>query len=118
RLSRSHPNNSLVYTDEPSGKMYTIPPGTPVGYSSYFLHRDPTIFPEPDEFRPERWLNISPLERQKLKAHANSFGRGTRQCMGVRLAYAELYLTLGHMFRPLGRKWSWKIRCIRGMLSV
>ncbi|KAH7389812.1 cytochrome P450 [Pyrenochaeta sp. MPI-SDFR-AT-0127] len=96
RLSRSHPNDTLHYNG------WVIPPGTPVGYSAYMLHRNQKIFPQPEEFRPERWLNLEPAERQRLRSHLNNFGRGTRQCVGMRLAYAELYLTLGYMFRRLG----------------
>jgi cytochrome P450 len=28
-----------------------------------------------------------------------SFGRGTRNCLGINLAWTELYITLGMMFR-------------------
>lgn len=98
RLSRSHPNDTLQYHD------WTIPAGTPVGYSAYMLHRDPTIFPEPEKFKPARWLNLAPPDRQRLRSHLNNFGRGTRQCVGMRLAYAELYLTFGYVFRRLGKR--------------
>jgi cytochrome P450 len=98
RLSRSHPRDALQYRD------WIIPPGTPVGYSAYMLHRNPDIFPEPEKFKPERWLNLEPMERQRLRAHLSNFGRGSRQCVGMRLAYAELYLTLGYVFRRLGTK--------------
>jgi cytochrome P450 len=98
RLSRSHPNDTVQYRD------WMIPPGTPVGYSAYMLHRNPGVFPEPENFKPERWLNLEPLERQRLRAYLNNFGRGSRQCVGMRLAYAELYLTLGYVFRRLGTK--------------
>ena len=96
RLSRSHQKVTLQYHD------WVIPPGTPVGYSAYLLHRDADIFPEPERFNPERWLNLEPADRQRLRAHLNNFGRGTRQCVGMRLAYAELYLTLGYFFMRIG----------------
>ena len=102
-LSRSHPNNTLEYISS-DGMTYIIPPGTPVGYSSYLLHRHPDIFPDPDSFKPERWLGLEPAVRQKMRAYLNNFGRSSRQCVGMRLAYAELYLTLGYVFRRLGRK--------------
>jgi len=96
RLSRSHPTESLQYNE------WIIPPRTPVGYSSYLVHNNPKLFPEPQSFRPERWLDLEPSARQKLRSHLNNFGRGTRQCVGMRLAYAEIYLTLGYLFRRLG----------------
>jgi cytochrome P450 len=98
RLSRSHPKDTLQYRE------WIIPTDTPVGYSAYMLHRNPDIFPEPEKFKPERWLNLEPAQRQHLRAHLNNFGRGSRQCVGMRLAYAELYLTLGYLFRRLGAK--------------
>lgn len=98
RLSRSHPKQALQFHD------WTIPPGTPVGFSNYMLHNDPRTFPQPREFKPERWLDIELSERQRLRSYLNNFGRGTRQCVGMRLAYAELYLTLGYLFRRLGHR--------------
>lgn len=98
RLSRSHPNSALQY-----GK-YTIPPGTPVGYSAYLVHLNPSIFPDAHAFKPERWLDLAPQKRQKLRSYLCNFGRGSRQCVGMRLAYAELYLTLGYLFRRLGKR--------------
>lgn len=98
RLSRSHAKDALQYRD------WVIPPGTPVGYSAYMLHRNPEVSPEPDKFKPERWLNLAPAERQRLRAYLMNFGRGTRQCAGMRLAYAELYLTMGYVFRRLGNR--------------
>ena len=98
RLSRSHPKNALQYRD------WVIPSNTPVDYSAYMLHTNPEVFPEPDKFKPERWLNLQSAERQHLRAHLNNFGRGTRQCAGMRLAYAEIYLTLRYVFRRLGHR--------------
>ncbi|RDW93458.1 uncharacterized protein DSM5745_00780 [Aspergillus mulundensis] len=47
-LSRISPDTALQY------KQWTIPPGTPVGMSSYSMHTDPEVFPEPFKFMPER----------------------------------------------------------------
>ncbi len=64
------------------------------------LSHDESIFPDSRQFIPERWLNDPhttdgiPLDRFMV-----SFGRGTRSCLGITLAWTELYLTLGMMFR-------------------
>lgn len=96
RLSRSHPMETLHFRE------WTIPAGTPVGCSAYLIHTNPKLFPEPYAFRPERWLDLEPCERQRLRNYLNNFGRGTRQCVGMRLAYAEIYLALGYLMRRLG----------------
>ena len=98
RLSRSHPKDTLHYRD------WVIPPNTPIGYSAYLLHTNAEVFPEPHRFNPDRWLDLDAAARQHLCAHLNNFGRGTRQCAGIRLAYAEMYLTLGYLFRRLGAR--------------
>ena len=65
--------------------------------TSYILHTDPAVFPEPEEFRPERWLtpNNNNIHLDKLLI---PFGRGSRICLGMNLAYAELYLGLAAVF--------------------
>jgi cytochrome P450 len=73
-------------------RNYTIPPGTPLSTSSYFIHRNPIIFPEPSEFDPGRWL--SSRNQPELDRHLVAFGRGTRNCVGKNLGQAELYMTL------------------------
>lgn len=35
---------------------YKIPAGTTVATQAYTVHRDPEIFTDPLEFKPERWL--------------------------------------------------------------
>lgn len=64
------------------------------------VSHDESLFPNSQAFLPERWLNDPvtpdgiPLERFMV-----SFGRGTRACLGINLAWTELYLTLGMLFR-------------------
>lgn len=77
-----------------------IPAGTPVGMTSIFMHDNPVIFPEPRTFRPERWLNLDAETRVRiLGRHFVPFSKGSRMCLGMNLAYAELYLVLATVFR-------------------
>lgn len=72
---------------------YQIPPGTPVGMTSIFMHDNPSVFPEPGAFRPERWLDAE--QAKFLSRHFVAFSKGTRMCLGMHLAWAEVYLVLG-----------------------
>ena len=87
RLPREAPNQVL---EVPGTKGLTIPPGTKVSMDAVLMHRHPQLFPQPDEFRPERWLDNPRLDRYLV-----SFSKGARQCLGINLAYAELYMALG-----------------------
>jgi cytochrome P450 len=62
--------------------------------SPYLHHTNPDIFPDPFTFKPERWLDNPALGKYLL-----AFGRGSRICLGMNLAMAEIYLTLAHVFR-------------------
>lgn len=66
------------------------------------MHRDPAVFPDPMKFDLERWLR-SPEEVQRLNRNMVPFGRGSRQCVGMPLAYAEVYIMLGTLFRKYPR---------------
>ena len=95
RLQRVHPDTALTFRD------WIIPPGTPVGMDSLHMHNDPTVFPEPRNFNPSRFLGPEKESRQK---YLFNFGRGTRQCVGMNLALAEIHMTLATVFRNLGGK--------------
>lgn len=55
---------------------------------------DARIFSDPQEFIPERWIDNPRLDKYML-----SFSRGSRICLGMNLAYAELYILLAGIFR-------------------
>jgi hypothetical protein len=65
--------------------------------NSYMMHHNETIFPNSHEYIPQRWVDNPRLERYMV-----SFTKGTRQCLGINLAYAELYAGLAHVFRVYG----------------
>ena len=54
---------------------------TPVSLSSRTVLHDPSIFPSPHEFKPERWL--AP-DSEKLDRYFVAFGKGTRMCQGMK----------------------------------
>ncbi|KAL4797409.1 cytochrome P450 [Aspergillus venezuelensis] len=76
---------------------YYAPPGIVVSMSSWMMHNDKNLFPNPEKFDPERWLD--PARAKLLEKNLFSFGKGSRQCVGMPLAYCELYVTLGRIFR-------------------
>ncbi|KAH6718219.1 cytochrome P450 [Leptodontidium sp. MPI-SDFR-AT-0119] len=63
-----------------------IPGETSVSISAYVAHRDPKVFPEPDEYRPERWLGD---DAKDLQAAFISFSTGARGCIGRNISYLE-----------------------------
>ncbi|KAG7523036.1 cholesterol side-chain cleavage enzyme, mitochondrial [Solea senegalensis] len=71
---------------------YHIPAGTLVQLGLYAMGRDPKVFARPEQYQPSRWL--------KTEAHyfrSLAFGFGPRQCLGRRIAEAEMQLFLIHM---------------------
>lgn len=75
-----------------------IPKGVTVGTQNCTLHRDPKAFPEPEEFRPERWLNIDKDSEAAMHEAWNPFSIGSRRCIGVNLAQMELSKLVASFF--------------------
>ncbi|KAK4212172.1 cytochrome P450 [Rhypophila decipiens] len=89
-------------TTLPDGRF--IPEGTRVGMAIYHVHYNENIFPEPRKFMPERWLDASqggimPERLPEMNRFLVAFSKGTRACLGINLAYMELYLTLAYLIR-------------------
>jgi len=76
---------------------YHLAKGTIVVTQSYTLHRDETIFQSPMEWRPERWLNPTAQMREAFMP----FGAGSRICLGIHLARAELLYSAVEFFRRM-----------------
>ncbi|CAH4028012.1 unnamed protein product [Pieris brassicae] len=69
---------------------YTLPSGVPltkglrVHIPVHHLHHNPQYFPEPDVFRPERFLGA---EKERIEPFSYMpFGEGPRTCIGLRFA--------------------------------
>jgi cytochrome P450 len=74
---------------------YPVRKGSEVMVWTYFTHRDPRFFPEPEAFRPERF---APGEEAKLPRLAYlPFGGGPRACIGKAFATMEGRLLLANL---------------------
>ncbi|DAA74422.1 TPA_exp: putative Cytochrome P450 pisatin demethylase [Trichophyton benhamiae CBS 112371] len=60
---------------------YKVPAGTTVGMSSWTMHRNQDIFPDPDKFDPSRWLD--PKVSAELEKYLVAFSKGSRACVGM-----------------------------------
>jgi cholestanetriol 26-monooxygenase len=58
------------------------------------ISRNPEIFPDPESFKPERWLRKDGKEAEAHPFGSMPFGFGARSCIGRRIAEQELYLVL------------------------
>ena len=95
-LGKSIEVNSLV-----------VPPGVIASTSALSSGRNSDVYPEPNEWLPERWLQAS----ERMKLNLTPFGYGSRICPGSNLALTELRYMLGAIFRnmravqPVNMEW-------------
>ena len=67
-----------------------IPKGTRIAVDIYDVHHNPTVWEDPEEFRPERFLPGGEAEENaKLGWPWVAFGGGARQCIGMNYALDE-----------------------------
>jgi cytochrome P450 len=68
---------------------HAVPGGTGVAVSISAIHQDPSIYPQPDRFRPERFI-----ERSYSPFEFLPFGGGHRRCPGAHLSDCEMRIAL------------------------
>ncbi|KAI0123703.1 cytochrome P450 CYP504B10 [Xylariales sp. AK1849] len=68
----------------------TIPEGTTVILNTFACNMDPTLYGDPENFRPERWLKNPDLP-------IFSYGLGYRMCAGYTLANRVIYILLARI---------------------
>jgi cytochrome P450 len=69
-------------------REWTIPAMAPVSMSPRDVLLDPVIYPDPELFKPSRWLTTAQDGTERLNSDLDhffvAFGRGTRMCLGLK----------------------------------
>jgi cytochrome P450 len=73
---------------------YELPAGTRVSPNIWLTHHNPDVFPEPERFRPERFLE-NPADTYSWIP----FGGGIRRCLGASFALFELKTVIPAILR-------------------
>ncbi|KAL1812414.1 hypothetical protein ACET3Z_022479 [Daucus carota] len=83
---------------------YDIAAGTMVIINAWGIGRDPTLWDEPDEFRPERFLN-STIDYKGHDFELIPFGAGRRGCPGINFAMSTYEFVLVNLLQ----KFEWEL---------
>lgn len=84
RLYPPTPGNQPRITP-PAGTTFQgfyIPGGTEVSAPFGIFHFDPSIFPAPDHWEPDRWLMEDQTKLEEMRRRIWAFGKGSRACTG------------------------------------
>lgn len=69
---------------------YCIPAGTTVFGNHWSISRDAEVYPDPDAFKPQRWIDDQGRVRDEPKFFTYGFGR--RRCPGLHLANRSIFI--------------------------
>jgi cytochrome P450 len=75
---------------------YTVPPGTDVFFSPYFVHRHPDFWTDAEAFNPDRFTND---DDSRPKLTYLPFSAGAHHCIGETLAIFEMLVHLNRFAR-------------------
>ena len=76
-----------------------IPGGTVVGVNAWVTHHDPKVFPNPDQFIPERWTDSCSEKKAEMERSFFAFGAGPRTCIGRNISFIEIQKVITQLLR-------------------
>jgi hypothetical protein len=85
---------------------YPLPGGVRISCNQYSLHRQESVFPDPETWRPERWLDADVEQKAEMNRWFWAFGSGARMCLGVYFAMQGEFPTWSCWYFALRRWWS------------
>jgi cytochrome P450 len=68
---------------------FKVPKNSRVLCSHFLTHHDPTLYPEPEKFLPDRWLTIDPSPYEYMP-----FSAGPRACIGAIFAMQAMKISI------------------------
>lgn len=97
---RMHPPTPLMLPHKANADVkiggYDVPKGATVNVNAWAIGRDPTLWKNPLEFRPERFEEED-IDMKGTDFRLIPFGSGRRICPGAQLAINLVSSSLGHM---------------------
>ncbi len=85
---------------------HPLPAGSLLFYSPYLLHHRPDLYPDPDNFNPDRWTDGHPA--RPARDAFIPFAGGARKCIGDTFAVTEATLALATLAAR------WRLRLLPG----
>lgn len=98
RLFPVLPGNGRITQDDLVVGGYFIPKGTQLALCHFSTSMDGENFPDPEDFRPERWIRKDSTDRVD-NFGSIPFGYGIRSCIGRRIAELEMHLALTRLIQ-------------------
>ncbi|ASQ92053.1 cytochrome P450 [Streptomyces sp. 11-1-2] len=84
-------------TEDDTIAGYRVAAGTDIFVCPYLTHRDPALWPEPEQFDPERFTTADEDRRPSRHGEYYPFGIGARACLGAQFAMREMTVVLEHL---------------------
>ena len=77
-----------------------IPGGTIVGINHWVISHNADVFPDPEAFKPERWLEASEDHLKEMEGlFSFNFGAGSRYCLGRHISLIEIHKVIPQLLR-------------------
>ncbi|GEQ71445.1 hypothetical protein JCM33374_g5129, partial [Metschnikowia sp. JCM 33374] len=96
---------STNYDVDINGKKVTLPPGTGISCQVHLMHRVEKIFPQPNTWNPQRWLQNKEESAEEyagrlkeMQRYMLPFGKGQRMCIGYQLGVVEIKMALSNLY--------------------
>lgn len=100
-LRRIDPNKKGQQAERQSKEIHRCPVGALMLISPWVIHRHEQHWPQPQEFRPERFLDseATTLDQQMAREAWLPYGLGSRKCPGAAFAQQEALLVLAGLVK-------------------
>lgn len=77
---------TLAQKTDIDGNGFLLPQGCVIAFQAYTANRNPEVFPEPDRWCPDRWLDEDDHKRREMVRESLSFGLAQYDCPGADMA--------------------------------
>ncbi|QPG76706.1 hypothetical protein FOA43_004100 [Brettanomyces nanus] len=91
---RLAPKGGMQWRGSKETPRCTVPQGTVITMQPWSLHRDPSVFTDPNNWNPDRWMIEDQEKLKAMRKNLIPFSAGARMCVGMNLAICEIKLNI------------------------